>query len=294
MFCKNCGKAISEGDSFCGNCGTRIVSDGKSKKINVNLSLPKFSFKDIAIKDLKIVEMMKMYFKKPLSFFKEINESELVNTCVTFLIGLPIIYGLLNILYNASFLSSLFSEMKKLPELLVEMGVIQSSEATAFKNEILLSSSLSNFKGQINSMVDNKELFINGFLNVLMLMLVTGIILYALNSLILKKKLNEKQIFLISTASYIPLVLSLAAATIVTFISMTFGIFIILAGYILSFITLYNGIQELSEESCDNAFRIMIVIFVCMSIILSIAIIGEFHDSLKTIGKTVQAFKGFI
>ena len=118
--------------------------------------------------------------------------------------------------------------------------------------QLMMSSQVLQAKSNINAMVDNKDIFLNGAIQVLVIMVVTAIILAILNAIILKNKIKPIDIIFISTASYIPLVLSMAVASIATLISIIFGLLILASGYILSFITLYSGIRQISDEKNDK------------------------------------------
>lgn len=280
MFCKNCGSQIAEGDGFCGNCG----QPGENQK----------GIKQDKPRDLIIIKLIKTYFIKPLSFFSELKNDDTVKTSVGLIAGLPIIYGLLNILYTSSLINSFFSMFNKLPDILAKAGIISAQEAIRSKQELLLSSEVVDMKNKISAFVDNKDVFLNGTGQVVGIIILTGIILAIINSVILKNKMSYKDILIISTASYIPLVLSLGVATIGTLISATFGAFILISGYILSFITIYSGIRQLSEEKNDKVFIIMAILFVVVSAVLAIFVTKQFESSIMEISNAFETMGSFI
>ncbi|PRR83582.1 zinc ribbon domain-containing protein [Clostridium vincentii] len=280
MFCKNCGSQIAEGDGFCGNCG----QPGENQK----------GIKQDKPRDLIIIKLIKTYFIKPLSFFSELKNDDTVKTSVGLLAGLSIIYGLINILYTSSLINSFFSMFNKLPDILSKSGIISAQEAITAKQELLLSSEVVDMKNNISAFVDNKDVFLNGTGQVVGIIILTGIILAIINSVILKNRMSYKDILIISTASYIPLVLSLGVATIVTFISATFGAFILISGYILSFITIYSGIRQLSEEKNDKVFIIMAILFIVVSAVLAIFVTKQFESSIMEISNAFETMGSFI
>lgn len=283
MFCKNCGNQLIEGDRFCGNCGQNIdnpVSQTVENSIKLNNSV--------------FFELLKQYFTKPLSFFCELKDKDLVKSSVILLIGLPIINGLLSILYNSAVVSSIFSLFKKLPNILAEAGIITKGEAIKGQAELFTSNQFINFKDKVDNLIDNKEIFLSGAAQILIIIVLTGIILGILNAIILKSKIKATDILFISTVSYIPLILSMVLATIATFISIIFGMTILLSGYILSFITLYSGIRQLSNESNDKIFIFMIILFILMSAVLSICIVLRIDSSIMSIMNTFNTMKGFL
>lgn len=283
MFCKNCGNQLIEGDKFCGNCGQNIdnpVSQTVENSIKLNNSV--------------FFELLKQYFTKPLSFFNELKDKDLVKSSVILLIGLPIINGLLSILYNSAVVSSIFGLFKKLPNILAEAGMITKGEAIKGQAELFTSNQFINFKDKVENLIDNKEIFLSGAAQILIIIVLTGIILGILNAIILKGKIKAADIFFISTVSYIPLILSMILAIIATFISIIFGVTILLSGYILSFITLYSGIRQLSNESNDKIFIFMIILFILMSAVLSICIVLRIDSSIMSIMNTFNTMKGFL
>lgn len=280
MFCKNCGKEVAEGDGFCGNCGQ---SSENKPGVRVNIS-----------KDFMILKLIRIYFTKPLSFFSELKDEDSVKTSVGLLVGLPIIYGLLNILYTSSLINSFFNMFNKLPDILSKAGIISAQDALSAKKELLLSGEVVDVKNKISAFVDNKDVFFNGAGQVIGIIILTGIILAVINSLILKNKMSYKDILIISTASYIPLVVAVVLATIATLISVAFGGFILISGYILSFITIYSGIRQLSEEKNDKVFIIMAILFVVISAVLAIYITKQFENSIMGISNAFETVGNFI
>lgn len=283
MFCKNCGSEVLNGDRFCGNCGQPT-----SNAVNETTFIPN------NLKHSVFIKLLKNYFIKPVSFFSELKGEDLVKTSVALLLGLPIISGILNILYNSALLNSLFGMIRKLPDVLANVGIITRQQAADAAKEMLMSDQILDFKNKINAMVDNKEIFLTGFAHVLIMIIVTAIILAILNAIMLKNKMQLTDILFVSTSSYIPLVVSMAVASLATFISIIFGGFIMISGYILSFITLYSGIRQLSDEKNDKVFTLMIVLFILTSVILSILIIQELQSSMLTIANGFNSIKHFL
>lgn len=283
MFCKNCGNEILNVDRFCGNCG-QSVDGAKTEKVIISSTL----------KDSVMIRLLKTYFVKPVSFFTELQGEDLVKTSVALFFGLSIINGLLNILYNSALINSVFGMIKKLPDMLANFGIISRQEATQATTEMLMSNQMLDIKNKINAMIDNKEIFLTGFGNVLVMIIVTAIILAILNSIILKNKIQFTDILFISTSSYIPLVLSMALGALATLISIIFGAFVIISGYILSFITLYSGIRQISNEKNDKVFTLMAILFLVISAILSILIVQEIQSSIMTVANSFNSIKQFL
>lgn len=282
MFCKNCGSEILNGDKFCGICGCEQTG---------NSGMSRGTLTQVKVMDTGLIKLFKNYFIKPVSFFSELKGEDLLKSSIALLLGLPIIQGLLNILYTSALINSIFSMIKKLPEILAGAKIISQQEALKASQELMMSSQMLDAKSKINAFIDNKEIFVNGASQVFVIIILTAIILAILNAIILKNKIKLADILFISTASYIPLVISMALASIATFISIIFGLLILISGYILSFITLYSGIKQISEEKSDKIFMIMTILFILCSALLSIFIMKQIESSLMSTMNIFDSFK---
>lgn len=283
MFCKNCGNEILNGDRFCGVCGCQqSEAGGIPRRVNVKAV------------DAGLIKLCKNYFIKPVSFFSELKDEELLKSSIALLIGLPIIYGILNILYASAFLSSIFSMIQKLPQILAGAKIISEQDAARGSQELMMSGQMLEAKSKINALIDNKDIFLSAFAHLFIIMILTAIILAILNAIILKNKIALVDILFLSTASYIPIVISMVLASIATFISIIFGLLILLSGYALSFITLYSGIKQISEENRDKVFMIITILFVLCSALLSIVIVKYIESSLISTMNIFNSFKGLI
>lgn len=289
MFCKNCGSLIKEGDAFCGNCGRPVNSHSNEDVNKTNVHTHEY-----VLGDLNVIDSIKTYFNSPLSFFAKMKNTDLIKKAIVLIIGLPIISGLFNILYNSALLNSLFNGVKNLPDILVKSGFIDSSQASVYKNSIVMSDEFYTFKNRITTLIDNKDIFISGFTQVIAIIIATIIVVELINAVFLKNKIEQKEILFISSASYIPLVISIALAALVALLSILFSFLIIISGYILSFITLYSGLKEYSNESDDKIFMLMTFLFILVSGILSFVIMKEFENSLVSIAKVFQSIEDFL
>lgn len=246
------------------------------------------------LNDSVLMKLLKIYFVKPVSFFTELQGEDLVKTSVALFFGLSIINGLFNIIYSSALINSLFGMIRKVPDMLADVGILSKQEAAQATKEMLMSNQMADVKSKINAMIDNKEIFLTGFGHLIIMMIATAIILAILNATILKNKIQLTDVFFISTSSYIPLVISIALGSLATLISIVFGAFVITSGYILSFITLYSGIRQISDEKNDKVFTLMAILFLVISAVLSILVVQEIQSSIMTIVNNVNSIKQFL
>lgn len=288
MFCKNCGCKLQEGDAFCSNCGSKVdLNEGNNIACGINTM-------SVSLNKLPIVTFFCNYIKKPVSYFEKYIGEDSIKISIPLLIILPMLYGLINMLYNTCIVKAVIDIIQDIPEFLAKMGIISSQDVIRAKNEMIMSDSWLTIGDKLNSLINKKDIFLSGFGNLLMIMIVTIVFIAILNAVMLKNKLNARDILLISTSSYIPLVISLIAGSIGTLLSILFGGCLILSGYILSFITLYNGIKDLSGERKDIVFLVMTILFIIASAVISFVAIMEIQSSMITIGKAFNAVKGFL
>lgn len=281
MFCKNCGNQIIEGDKFCGACGQPVDNPG-GNSIRIKSEIGG-----------EVVNSIKTYFTKPLSFFSEFKEKDVLRPSIVLLVVLPIIYGVFNILYTSAVINSIVNMIGKLPQLLSKTGMLSKAEATLAQASLMQSSEVTASKSMLHSLISNKDIFIKGVIQLLIIIILTGVVLLILNAVVLKNKIKKEDVLFIVTASYIPMVLSVAAASLVTLISISFGLFILASGYILSFITLYSGIRQLSEETNDKTFMLMIFLFLIISALLSICVTKYIEASFVQIKGIMDPIKDF-
>lgn len=288
MFCKNCGKEIKEGDLFCGECGTPVggqnpADNGASQKQNQNTYKVEVQMPAFNLEGCQILKLLKIYFTRPLSFFKEFKECDNVKTAAAMTIALPFIYAVLNMIYTSTIVSAFFSGLKKIPEFLAKADMISFEEAIRAQAEMSTSKEFYALKGTFKELIDYKKIFGSAFLQMLGIIAVIFIIIAIINAVMLKNKIKVSNIFFVASVSFMPFVLSVAAASIINFISILCGVFIIASGYILSFITLYNGVKELGNEKEDKIFFILVILFVLISIITAMFITKQAEASLLEI-----------
>jgi len=281
MFCKNCGIVVSEDGTFCTNCGTPAEGGISQSQTGSQVS----------IGDSAIVKLIKNYFKKPLTFLSEVKEEDLVKLSVSMIISLPIIYGILNMLYFSVFINTILKSLSKVPSLLAELGIISNNELVSaqkyfWSNEYI--SAKNNIDTMLANNVDKKDIFFNGILSFLAIVVVTGIVLFILNSVMYKNKMNHKNIIFISISSFIPLVIALLLASIVTNVSIIAGLFIMISGFILSCITLYSGVKQTSEESETKIFYSMGIYYIILSILLTIVVNSRLDAFVLSIASSLQ------
>ena len=188
MFCRNCGCKIEEGDAFCSNCGSKVVTNAE-KNTEDRISVP--------LTQLPIVTFLCNYIKKPLSYFEKCHNEDTIKISIPLLIILPILYGFINMLYNACIIKAVIGTIKDLPELFAKMGLISTQDLVRAKNELFMSDSWFTIEDKFNNLIDKKDIFLSGFMNLLIIMIVTIVLIAILNALILKNKLNARDILLI-------------------------------------------------------------------------------------------------
>lgn len=287
MFCSNCGNKLEGGDEFCSNCGYKVSSRNTSVSSSKMIDFDSENIKK-TISSYSLVKILKKYFINPLSFIKDFKGKELTRPVIELLISLSIINGFLNIFYTSTFIRKVFNVIKKLPNILVKSGVISPNE---YLNDFYtgnIEKELTVIRTTIENYIDYKSIFFSGVARLLIMIVLTGIILLVVNAILLKGKNKIIDLFFLSCITYMPFVIASLLGTLATYISMLFGWLIIISGIILSFITLFNGLKEISEETEDKVFITVAVTFIIFAIIASIFVatyvpsnISDFINKIK-------------
>lgn len=287
MFCSNCGNKLEGGDEFCSNCGYKVSSRNTSVSSSKMIDFDSENIKK-TISSYSLVKILKKYFINPLSFIKDFKGKELTRPVIELLISLSIINGFLNIFYTSTFIRKVFNVIKKLPNILVKSGVISPNE---YLNDFYtgnIEKELTVIRTTIENYIDYKSIFFSGVARLLIMIVLTGIILLVVNAILLKGKNKIIDLFFLSCITYMPFVIASLLGTLATYISILFGWLIIISGIILSFITLFNGLKEISEETEDKVFITVAVTFIIFAIIASIFVatyvpsnISDFINKIK-------------
>ncbi|WP_294406335.1 zinc ribbon domain-containing protein [uncultured Clostridium sp.] len=279
MFCKNCGASVNTDDVFCGECGGRVNSTGSTENIRRE---------NIARANNEMVGKAKNYFMNPVSFLSQLGEDNLMKKILIFALGLPVLSGIINILYSSIFIKAILKTVEKIPNIFGK-GMASSLFSTGIK----MSDEYRELKDMLENLLDKNEIFMGGFIHVLGIIIITFIIIEIINIAILKGKMHHEKIMLLSAVSYIPLIVCMLAGAVGTYFSILFGFFMILSGYILSFINLYNGLKLYTKDEEDMVYKLMGLFFIILSVILSFIIVTQFKSSISSLMNTISMFYSF-
>lgn len=279
MFCKNCGASVNTDDVFCGECGGRVNSTGSTDNIRRE---------NIARANNEMVDKAKNYFMNPVSFLSQLGEDNLMKKILIFALGLPVLSGIINIIYSSILIKSILKNIEKIPNIFGK-GMASS----LFSTGIRMSDEYRELKDRLETVLDKNEIFTGGFIHVLGIIIITFIIIEIINIAVLKGKIQHEKVMLLSAVSYIPLVVCMFAGAVGTYFSILFGIFMMLSGYVLAFINLYNGLKLYSEDEEDKVYKLMGLFFVILSIIVSFIIVMQFKSSVSSFMNTLSMFDNF-
>lgn len=279
MFCKNCGASVNAEDIFCGECGGRVNSTENAGNIRRE---------NITAANSEMMNKAKNYFMNPVTFLSQLGEDNLMKKILIFALGLPVLSGIINILYSSILIKAILKTVEKIPNIFGK-----GMASGLFSAGIRMSDEYRELKGMLETLLDKNEIFTGGFIHVLGIIIVTFIIIEIINIAILRGKIQHEKMMLLSTVSYIPLVVCMFAGVVGTYFSILFGIFMMLSGYVLSFINLYNGLKLYSEDEEDRVYKLMGIFFIILSIILSFIIVTQFKSSINSFMNTLSMFDSF-
>lgn len=279
MFCKNCGASVNTEDIFCGECGGRVNSTENAENIRRE---------NITAANSEMMNKAKNYFMNPVSFLSQLGEDNLMKKILIFVLGLPVLSGIINILYSSILIKAILKTVEKIPNIFGK-----GMASNLFSTGIRMSDEYRELKDMLETIFDKNEIFTGGFIHVLGIIIITFIIIEVINIAVLKGKIQHEKIMLLSAVSYIPLVVCMFAGVVGTYFSILFGIFMMLSGYVLAFINLYNGLKLYSEDEEDKVYKLMGLFFVILSIIVSFIIVTQFKSSISSFMNTLSMFDSF-
>lgn len=286
MFCINCGKEVKDEDAFCGYCGqptnggnegidSNLSGNLNNNNVNGSMNTTVNNFNKVVSENtFKIGKILKIYFKNPLKFFEEFKGQDLLKESVIMLIVLAIFNGIINLIERSAIISSIMRSVNNMANVF-----------TAGTSSYNARGDVNGMQTVLNTIIDRGQIFLFGILYAAIFIGATTLIILILNATIFKNKMLIKDIFFISTMSYIPVVLGMVVGAIITYLSFGLGIVFIVVGYLAGAITLFNGIKKYSEENENKVFVIMLIYF---AVILIISFFVVQYQTKETVLNVIQ------
>lgn len=324
MFCQKCGKEIGDEDMFCAFCGAKVQKNSAPLKeqpnnnynhnikynpnnnihneINAYNNRPasnqqmNYNLQSRSFKETVFGKLLVNYFKKPLSVYSLMKNEDTLKVSIGMAIGMPIIYGFFHMLYFISFFKNLMDNLvyyinKLFTNLASSFGSslgINYSSSDFFR----LSDEISKIKDKIQSYISANmsvtDHFFKGIIIMLLIMIVAFVMIEICNATILKSSISQKNIFLISTVSFVPLVISLIISNVVIYLSFVATLLILVLGLIMSLISLFSSVLELNKESRDRAYWTILINNIAFVIIIPFLIKFSTSSAFQTIGNTLK------
>lgn len=266
MFCKVCGKEIKEGDAFCTSCGAKISDDSSLNVAQKSTTNEKYDYEvqnegeyiqsHRNFKETMFGKIVINYFKDPFQVFSIMKNEDTTSTSIGILIGTIILYGIFSMLYFITFLKNIvdifFRAINSLSDNLKNILNIDISDYYNYSEEI---SSLKNgINAYLTTRGDNFNYFIKSALSIGILILITFVIIEICNSIILKNRITHKNILFISAIGFTPLLMSTIVNNILIYISFFATIILAIFGFIMSLITIFIGILQVSNKKDDKIY----------------------------------------
>ena len=266
MFCKVCGKEIKEGDAFCTSCGAKISDDSSLNITQKPTDNEEYDYEaqnedeyvqaHRSFKETMLGKTVINYFKHPFQVFSIMKNEDTASTSIGILVGTIILYGIFSMLYFITFLKNIvdifFRAINSLSNSLKNILNIDISDYYNYSEEI------SNLKNGINTYLttrgDNFSYFIRSALSIGILILITFVIIEICNSIILKNRITHKNILFISAIGFTPLLISTIVNNILIYISFFATIILAIFGFIMSLITIFIGMLQVSNKKDDKIY----------------------------------------
>lgn len=289
MFCQNCGKEVKENDTFCGFCGAKITKSSET----INKESVQEEHKNVqhrSFSETMFGKIVTNYFKHPISTFSTMKNEETMKTSIGFLIGMPILYGLFNMLYFISFFRTIVDNLLhfigSLSSSIQNMLGISYSESDYFEFADDISKMKSTIQTYISTRMETADFFLKGMLVMFLIILATFIVIEICNITILKNNISHKNIMLIATMGFVPLLLALVLNNILIYISFTFTLIIFAFGFVMSLVTIFGGILQLSNNNKDRAYYVAFI----NNLVLVIVAPFLMNFALSSVFATITSF----
>lgn len=224
------------------------------------------------------------YFKKPLSVFSVMKGEDTIKVSAILAVVMPIIYGCFHMLYFISFFKNLVNNLAYYINNILKSASngLGSGFGVKYKPSDFLdiSDSISKIKDKVQTSISSNmecsDYFFKGILVMFLIMLIAFITIEICNAILLKNTISQKDILLLATVGFIPLLLALIINNVVIYISFIATLCIFALGLIMSLITIFSGVVQLSNESRERAYITVlinnIVLVAAMPFIINIGI----------------------
>lgn len=318
MFCQNCGKEVSNKDTFCAFCGAKVPinNDSLNEQPNYNTNYNSninngtntyssqftnnqqmaYNSKFTDFKETVFGKLLLNYFKKPLSIYSLMKDEDTLKVSVGMAIAMPIIYGFFHMLYFVSFFKNLINNLGYYANSIfvklvsgfgdtygVEYG---STDLLQFSDEI--SEIKDMLKQYLFMNIPKGDYFFKGVVVMFLMMAVAFAIIEICNATILRNSISHKNILLIVTVAYIPLVISIIISNIIIYSSIVATLLILVLGVIMSLISLFSGVLELNEESNDKTYLTIFINNVVFVIVVPFLMKIGMSSVFETIKNTLK------
>lgn len=291
MYCEKCGAELKENAKFCGKCGSSIF--GSEVSLSSNISKETYGNRDGNLKDIiyssnGVISILKTYIKKPITIFEEFKDKDVFRSSLALGILLPIIYGILFILFTSVLVKGLIKNVMNTPNLMANFGLISKEEAFEATMEMQGGVEFFRFEQQLKSLIDNTQVFKYSSIFLLSLIVITIIIVAIINMIMLNKELNMQSIIFVVTVSYIPFIIAFIIQIIIGFFNINLSMIMIPTGIVLSTVTLFKGLSQYSNQSIDRIFlsigMIIVLIYLMVSFLvnqITITVMSKFGYMLN-------------
>lgn len=307
MFCKNCGKQINESDVFCGFCGTKVkiasrgdfeneISDNTNKGDRVRdneIKQPVYTHQNVNFKETIFGKIACNYFKKPLSIFSLMKNENTTKTSIGFLFGIPVIYGLFHMLFFISFFKNIVNNIFYYMNKLGSIFGLGDSNLDFYQYSSEISKIKTTVESYLSVNMKYPNYFLNGMLIMFLIIAITFIVIEICNATILKNSMSHKNILFVSTVGFIPLMLAIILNNVVIYISFVATIAIIILGLIMSLVTIFSGISQLSDMKKDRAFWTILISSAALMCVMPFIMKISLSSCIETVMGIVKSMNSF-
>lgn len=266
-FCPNCGIKLQDGDTFCGDCGTRIegVNNGPQQNTirpSVVVVVPSINTEAVSKHSKQTLAIIINMFTKPVSTIKDLVHTLDQKSTIILGVVLALIHGIFSFW-------KLDQSMAMLGKTLVtfasSMGDVMSS-VMGGGSGLFNASDLLNITGGYNEIKEVLKVpFFSAFLHgVILYAVMVGVLflgIFITSKLFSKAKINELSISKLVILATIPVLGGELSNIIFSYLNFSLGMFALLVGILVSLILVVMNIKEVVDIEDDKLVYGLAVVF---------------------------------
>jgi uncharacterized Zn finger protein (UPF0148 family) len=298
-FCPNCGIKLQDGDTFCGDCGTRIegvnnnsqqnTQNPNTQRPSVVVVVPSINTEAVSKHSKQTLAIILNMFTKPMSTIKDLVHALDQKSTIILGVVLALIHGVFSFWKLDQSMAMLG---KTLVSLASSMGDVMNSVIGGNLGS-LSSSDLFNITGGYNEIKEVLKVpFFNAFLHgVILYAVMIGVLflgIFVTSKLLSKAKINELSVAKLVILATIPFLGGELSNILFSYLNFSLGMFAFLVGILVSLILIVMNIKEVVDIEDDKLVYGLAVVFSILTACVLFATWKFVLSDMNTIAESLK------